>query len=307
MTSRNDGVKNIAGERFALLATFKAIYENGGITAAAEVQGITQSAVSKHLQKLRDWFNDELFVRTARGMEPTEKSNSLIERVEHILQEVAILNEASYFDASQLSGVFSIATTSEVSQPLTRGLLEKLRKLAPNLRITIINLANDFSIRELELGTVDLVISVNWHAPEQLMQKRLYSDRFVCLMNKQHPLAKRKLTIETYAHATHIMVAPMGKERGYIDEQLAQRGLRRQVRLSVPDFSQIKTHLLQGEHIVTLPNRVAIDLRKKGDLTIKQLPFDVSGFDYYVFWHRRFTNENTNRWMRELVTGLLGT
>jgi len=298
-------IRNVSGERFALLATFKAIYENGGISSAAKVQGITQSAVSKHLQKLREWFKDELFVRTAAGMEPTEKSISLIERVEHILQEVAILSEGSHFDPSQLSGVFTIATTSEVSQRLTPGLLDKLRKLAPRLRITLINLANDYSIRELESGQVGLVISVNWHAPEQLMQKRLFSDRFVCLMHKEHPLSKRKLTIDAYAKATHIMVAPLGKERGYIDEQLSERGLHRQVRLSVPDFSQLETHLLQGEHIVTLPHRVATEMRKKDTLTIKQLPFDVPGFDYYLFWHRRFSKENTNRWMRELVIRLL--
>jgi DNA-binding transcriptional LysR family regulator len=298
-------IRNISGERFALLVTFKAVYDNGGISAASEVLGITQSAVSKHIQKLREWFQDELFVRTVRGMEPTEKSTSLIERVQHILQEVAILSEASHFDPSLLSGAFTIATTSEVSLRLTPGLLEKLSRLAPQLRITIINLANDYSIRELELGKVDLVISVNWHAPEQLMQKRLFGERFVCLMHQKHPLAKPKLTTESYAKAAHNMVAPLGKERGFIDDQLSLLGLHRQVRLSVPDFSQLETHLLHGEHIVTLPHRVAMDLKKKDDLTIKQLPFEVPGFDYYLFWHRRFSNENTNRWMRSIVIELL--
>lgn len=298
-------IRNITGERFTLLVTFKAIYKNGGISLSADALGITQSAVSKHLQKLRVWFEDELFVRAVGRMEPTEKAISLIERVEHILQEVEILSQSSHFDPALLKGVFTIATTSEVSQRLTPGLLKKLGKLAPQLRITIINLANDYSIHELESGKVDLTISVNWHAPEQLMQKRLYSDRFVCLMHKQHPLAKRKLTIETYAKAIHIMVAPLGKERGYIDAQLAQRGLRRYVRLSVPDFSQLETHLLRGEHIVTLPHRVALDLRKKDELMIKQLPFEVPSFDYYMFWHRRFSNQSANHWIRKLVISLL--
>jgi len=298
-------IRNINGERFTLLATFKAIYENGSTRSAAEVQGVTQSAVSKHLQKLREWFKDELFVRAAGRMEPTEKAVSLIERVEHILQEVAILSEASHFDPELLTGVFTIATTSEVSQRLTQGLLKKLSKTSPRLRVSIINLANDYSIRELELGKVDLVVSVNWHAPEQLMQKRLYSERFVCLMHKQHPLAKQKLTVDDYANSMHIMVAPLGKERGFIDEQLSQRGLRRHVRLSVPDFSQLETHLLDGEHIVTLPHRVALDLRKKDELIIKQLPFEVPGFDYYMFWHQRFSNQNANRWVRGIVSGLL--
>lgn len=298
-------IRNVAGERFVLLATFKAIYNSGGISAAAESQGITQSAVSKHLQKLREWFQDELFVRTAKGMKPTEKSINLIERIEHILQEVSILSEASHFDPSQLRGVFTIATTSEVSQYLTPGLLEKMSILAPKLRITIINLADDYSIRELEQGKVDLVISVNWHAPEQLIQRRLFSDHFVCLMHNDHLLASRELTAKSYANAAHVMVAPLGKEKGFIDEQLIQLGLQRHVRLSVPDFSQLEPHLLYGEHIVTLPYRVALELEKKDNLTIKLLPFETPGFDYYLFWHRRFSNENTNRWMRELVTELL--
>ncbi len=298
-------IRNISGERFTLLSTFKAIYENGSTRLAAEALGITQSAVSKHLQKLREWFKDELFVRAAGRMEPTEKAVSLIERVEHILQEVAVLSEESHFDPALLNGVFTIATTSEVSQRLTLGLLNRLSKTSPRLRISIINLASDYSIRELELGKVDLVISVNWHAPEQLMQKRLYSERFVCLMHKQHPLAKRKLTVDDYANAAHIMVAPLGKERGFIDEQLSQRGLSRHVRLSVPDFSQLEAQLLDGEHIVTLPHRVALDLRKKGDLSIKQLPFEVPGFDYYMFWHRRFSKQNASRWVRETISRLL--
>lgn len=300
-------IRNINGERFTLLATFKAIYENGSTRLAAEILGITQSAVSKHLQKLREWFKDELFVRAAGRMEPTEKAASLIERVEHILQEVAILSEANHFDPALLKGVFTIATTSEVSQRLTLGLLKKLSKAAPRLRVSVINLANDYSIRELELGKVDLVISVNWHAPEQLMQKRLYNERFVCLMNKQHPLAKRTLTVDDYANAMHIMVAPLGKERGFIDEQLAQLGLSRHVRLSVPDFSQLEAHLLDDEHIVTLPHRVALDLKNKDDLIIKKLPFEVPSFDYYMFWHRRFSNQNANRWVREIVSGLISS
>jgi len=199
-------MKTVSGERFVLLTTFKAIYENTGIGAAADVLGLTQSAVSKHLQKLRDWFEDDLFVRTAQGMEPTQKAMSLIDRVEHILQEVSILSESSHFDVATLTGVFTIATTSEVSQRLTPKLLTLLAEKAPHLRITIIHLASDYSLRDLEMGKVDAVISVNWHAPEQLIQKRLFSDRFVCVMQKKHPLAKRKLSLDNYAKANHIMV-----------------------------------------------------------------------------------------------------
>lgn len=297
-------IRNAPGESFHLLTTFKAIYKHGSINGAAEVLGITQSAVSKHLQKLRDWFSDDLFIRTSNGMEPTTKAVTLIVRVEHILQEVALLSEDKQFDPATLSGTFTIATTSEVTQKLLPPLLKNINTQSPNLRITVIHLAADYSIQELEMGKVDLVISVNWHAPEQLIQKRLYSDYFVCLMNKTHPLSKKTLTPQNYAESTHLLVAPLGKERSHIDEQLLALGLKRQVRLSVPDFAQLDLYLLEESFIITLPYRIAAELRKKSQktLVIKKLPIDTLGVDYYLFWHRRFQNDKVNQWVRDIIS-----
>lgn len=298
-------IRNVAGERFQLLSTFKAIYTHGSIYAAANVQGVTQSAASKHLQKLRDWFDDELFVRTSKGMQPTAKAITLIERVEHILQEMDALHKESLFDPLNIDGVFTIATTSEVIQRLTPSLLKQLAIRAPKLRITLINLRQDYSIHELESGKVDVVISVNWHAPEQLIQKRLFTDRFVCLMNKAHPLAKGELDLDGYVCTSHLLVAPLGKYKGFIDEQLLEQGLARHVRLSVPDFSQLSPHLLDDEHIVTLPEQIALTMQSQGDLVIKPLPLQVPNVDYYLFWHRRFQNENVNTWMRTVISDIM--
>lgn len=299
-------VRNMSRERLQLLVTFKAIYENRSISLAADALGVTQSATSKHLQKLREWFEDDLFVRTASGMEPTGKAVAVIERVDHILQEMVLLTEEVAFDPASLQGVFTIATTSEMCRWLTPELLKVLSKKAPKLRITVINLTADYSIRELETGKVDLVISVNWHAPDVLMQKRLFDDHFVCLMSQQHPLADGLLDLTGYAEATHVMVAPLGKLRGFIDDQLIPLGLKRHVRLSIPDFSQLEPHLLDGDHIVTLPSRIAEDLqRQHSELVIRPMPFDVPRFNYYVFWHRRFHDDPANQWMRREVLNIL--
>ena len=301
MTSRN-----ISGERFQLLTTFKAIFDQRSIVKAADTLGMTQSAASKQLQKLRYWFDDELFVRTAQGMEPTAKAVSIIEQVESILDDMEVLSAASHFNSATLQGSFVIATTDEVSQRLLPQLLAQLDEQAPKLRLTIIRLESDYSIRQLETGKVNLVITVNWHAPEQLIQQRLFCDQFVCLMSRAHPLAKKRLTIKNYADASHIMVAPLGKERGYIDDVLSRHGYKRFVRLSVPEFSRINHDLLGDQHLITLPHRVAKDLIKTNPLIIKKLPFDLPDIDYYLFWHRRFTHENTNHWMRNLINDVLG-
>ena len=297
--------KNNAAEAFQLLTSFKAIFDQGSIVDAADVLGITQSATSKHLQKLRNWLDDELFVRTATGMEPTSKSLSIIERVENILKDMDALSSSGGFDPSTLRGSYVLATTDEVSKRLAPALLTTLSREAPGLRMTVTRMEQDYSLRHLETGKVNLVISVNWHAPDQLMQQRLFCDKFVCLMGKKHPLAHNNLSIKNYAHASHIMVAPLGKVRGFIDDFLQQSGYKRFVRMSLPEFSSISFELLGNEHIITLPSRVAIPLTKSHPLLIKKLPFSVPNIDYYVFWHRRFSKDHTNLWMRKLISDLL--
>ena len=124
-------------------------------------------------------------------------------------------------------------------------------------------------------------------------------------MSQRHPLAQKKLTLDDYANIPHLMVAPLGMNHGYIDDQLLQRGRKRFVRLSVPEFLQISYELLGDNNIVTLPYRVAHDLSKSASLIIKPLPFDVPTIDYFLFWHRRFSYDNLSVWMRDLIKDIL--
>ena len=298
----NMNTRNNEDAGLQLLKTFKAILEQQSVVGAAEARGITQSAISKHLARLRVWFGDELFVRTARGMQPTAKALSLAERIDVILHELALLSAETPFEPSRLRQNFVLATTDEIARRLLPRLWQRLQKAAPGLRLTLIPLDPDYAIRRLESGNVNLVIGVNWHAPEQLMQKHLFSDRFICLMSRHHPLAEAPLTMDAYAAASHLMVAPLGKQQGYIDDLLARGNRKRLVRLSVPLFTQIDAALLGDNHIVTLPERVAEDLARQGGFVMKELPFRVPEIDYYTFWHRRFRHEKLNIWMRGLIS-----
>ncbi len=300
MTKWNDD-----GARLQLLKTFKAILEHRNIMKAADARAITQSAASKHLAKLRTWFDDELFVRTAQGMQPTPKALSVAERIDTILRELELLSTATTFDPATVHGNLVLSTTDEVAARLLPELLASVHKAAPDLRLTLIPLEPDYSIRKLETGEVNLVISVNWHAPDQLIQKRLFGDRFVCLMSHKHALAQKTLTLDNYANAAHLMVAPLGKQQGFIDDLLARSNRKRLVRLSVPQFIQISPEFLGHDHIITLPHRVACSLAQSNQLVIKMLPFETPMIDYYVFWHRRFSNDSLSQWMRTLIADIL--
>ena len=298
-------MKNIENERLKLLSTLRVLYEERSVIGTADIQGLTQSAVSKQLQKLRDWFEDELFVRTSNGMAPTEKTLELIPRVQSILEQVNALSDDQAFNPADLEGTFAIETTDEVSRRLCPALLKQLDRQSPNLRIAIRRLEQRYALKELETNNVDLVISVNWHAPEQLLQKRLYSDRFVLVLGKNHPLASKKISIKDYAFAKHLLVAPLNMQRGYIDDYLNQQGFTRNIKLNVPDFLEITYETIQDQFIVALPNRVAENIAKGKKLVIKPLPFSVPPFNYYLLWHRRMNNNARNRWMRQIIFKIL--
>jgi len=299
-------MRNIQNERLKLLTTFKAVFAERTLVDAADVLGCTQSAVSKQLQKLRDWLQDDLFVRTPEGMMPTEKALSLIGKVELILEEIDGLNRKAPFDPGELEGRFVIETTDEISRRITAPLLRQIRKHAPNLSLAICRLERDYAVRKLESGEIDTVISVNWHAPDQLLQKRLFSDKFVVVMNERHELAGERLTTGNFAGAKHLLVAPLNSIRGYIDDILIQQGAQRDIALTVPTFSEVTPALLEDYYVVTLPNQVAIRLVDSRPLVIRSLPFEVPMFNYYLLWHRRFNNDSRHRWIRGLIEDQLG-
>lgn len=296
---------NIRNERLKLLSTFKAIFDERSLVGAAEVLGCTQSAVSKQLQKLRYWFKDDLFLRTPGGMQPTETSLNLIDEIQLILTKIDGLVTQTFFDPAVLEGNFVIETTDEISRRIAPPLMQQLYDKSPKLKLVVRRLEKDYSVRELETGEVDLVISVNWHAPDRLMQKRLFSDQFVVVMSKRHPLARKSLTVQNYADAHHVLVAPLGMRRGYIDDVLAQQGLTRRVSMSVPTFAEMTPEILSDKYIVTLPNQVAVRLANDASLAIHSLPFDVPMISYHLLWHRRFSSEPRSQWLRGMIEDIL--
>lgn len=289
------------------LTTFQALMDHGGVTGAAEALGLTQSAVSKHLAKLREAYGDPLFIRTGSGMRPTPRSLWMSEHVATILAEAEALSLARPFSPADLDGIVTVSTTDEIGNTLLQTVLPRLRKEAPGLRLTIVPLATGYSLTELETGRVDLVISVNWHAPDVLKQTRLFNDHFTCVMSRVHVLADQDWSLQDYADAEHILVAPLGMPTGRIDEALASQDLQRSVRVSVPVFRQLDPEVLGADLIATVPARVArmLDLRFPDRLVTQDLPFEVPEISYFSMWHARFDKDPRHVWLRHLIRNAL--
>lgn len=294
-------------DALSTLPTFQALLDHGSVSKAAEALGVSQSAVSKHLARLREAYRDPLFVRTPGGMRPTPHAIWMSARVSTILAEAQVLREARVFDPSDLTGEVTIATTDELRRSLIPRIMEILDADAPRVRLTVKSLQSDYFYRELEAGQTDLVISVNWHAPVGLKQGRLFVDHFVCLMAAEDCLPEDALDLETFIALPHVLVAPFGMTQGAVDEALAQMEKSRFVRLSVPDFQLITPELLGSRYIVTLPSWVAKSLQERysNAFTVYQPPVSVPSISYYALWHERFDKDPKNIWLRKQVKSVL--
>jgi len=296
---------NIDRARIQQFKVFREVFEQGSLSDTADTLGMTQSAVSKQLTSLRQYFGDDLFVRTAARMEPTVKAASIADNIRRILDEVDALAGEAEFTPADLKMRCVISTTDEIQYFLLPDLLRRLETEAPHVQLQFKPLGPDYAVRELEAGSVSMVISVNWTAPEHLMQSLLYEDDFVCLMAKTHLLAKQDLTLSDYVVATHMMVAPLGKVTGRIDDALELEKQRRFIRVTVPNFMQAGTIVEQSDMLVTLPRRVARHLGAHHSVVIRDLPFDVPGLAYYQFWHKRYRKDKARSWLFGLVRSIL--
>lgn len=287
------------------LGVFDAILSNGSLTAAADALNVTQSSVSKQLKNLREYFGDELFVRSGRGMAPTSRALAIAPQVSELIASVEALRGEIAFDPADIRRDFVISTTDEVQHILLPPLLERMASESPQSRIVFTVLQRDFAARQLESGRVDVAIAPNWHVPEHLKQRRLYRDEFVVLGRRDHPLFQRRLTLRRYLSSAHMMVSPLGSMSGPVDEILTSRGQRRTVTLGVPYFMQVADALLASDLLLTLQRRACDELCKSHALAIRPLPLDMRPADYHLFWHRRYDKDSTNHWLRQLCVDVL--
>lgn len=297
--------KNTPNIRLQELMVFEAILSNGSITAASEALGISQSSVSKQLKNLRHNFADELFVRSGQGMAATSKALVIAPRISALIKSFEELHGEIDFDPGDIERNFVISTSDEVQHYLLPQLVKKISAQSPSSKVTFKVLDRDFAAKQLESGSVDLAITLNWHAPEHLKQSRLFSDDFVVIHRKGHPLQGGKMTMKKYLSAKHMMVSPLGHAHGPVDEILTSMGRKRFVSLIVPYFMQVADALSDSDLILTLQRRACRELMKDHPLSISESPIKMRPLNYFLFWHKRYDRDSTNRWLRQVCCDLL--
>ena len=288
-----------------LLRVFDAVLRGRSVTAAAAQLGLTQPAVSNALTRLRAAFGDALFLRAARGMEPTPFARELAEPVRQALALLeAALAHGPGFDPASSGRSFRFYMSDLGEIEFLPPLLERVRRIAPRVRLEAVAVEPEHLGDALAAGSLDLAVGFLPALGPPLRRRALFRDPYLCLMRADHPIAT--LTKRRFLEASHVLVSYRGGHR-VVQEALERAGAGPRIVLRVPHFTVVPMVLERTDLILTLPARVARVFESRGRLKALAPPVPIAPADVAVHWHERFDADAGNRWLREQLADLFAT
>ncbi|CAM4056633.1 LysR family transcriptional regulator [Pseudomonas wadenswilerensis] len=292
---------NLSKVDLNLFIVFDAIYTEANLTRAGQIVGITQPAVSNALARLRETFNDPLFVRTAQGMVPTPMAQNIIGPVRNALSLLRVsVQESRIFNPLQANKTFRISMTDLTEAVILPPLFQRLRRLAPAVVIESFLCKRRETTKELAAGRLDFAVDAPLNTDPQVRHVKLMQDRYVCAMRQGHPLFKDKLSLDDYLGMTHIHISSRRNGLGYVDLALGKMGVQRKVALRSQHYLMASQVLQQTDMVMTVPERFA----RRHQLNHVSLPVDVPSLETHLYWHESTDQDPANRWMREQIIEL---
>ena len=285
---------------FNLLVTLDAVLAEGSVTRAARRLGLSPSAMSRSLARLRETTGDPLLVRAGRGLVPTPRAIELRERVGQIVQDAeSVLRPAEEPDLTQLERTFTLRTSEGFVENFGPELIARVGAEAPRVRLRFVQ-KPDKEAAPLREGGVDLETGVvePTTGPE-LRAQALFRDRLVGVVRQGHPLARGTVTRPRYLKARHISVSREGLAQWPIDEALGVLGLEREVVTVVGGFATAVGLARGSDLIASVPELHTANLRK--DMHSFPLPVATPEFTVSLLWHPRLDADPVHRWLRGLV------
>jgi DNA-binding transcriptional LysR family regulator len=289
-----------------LLVALDALLEERNVTRAARRTGLSQSAMSHALARLRSLVGDPLLVRGKGGMVATARAETLALPIRRALEGIILaLQPPEPFMPKTARLAVRIATSDYGELVLLPKLVRRLEREAPHVDLRLVPHTGD-SVGPLVDGAVDLIVAPIRQADEAqgVLAKKLFDERFVCTVRRGHPLSKKKLTLARFAAASHALIAPRGREGSLADESLSRMGLSRRVALTLPHFLVAPHVVAASDLVLILAARVAAQLAKPLGLVVLPPPKELglSGFRVSAIWHERTQHDPAHRWVRELFT-----
>ncbi len=284
-----------------LLTIFDMIFTERHLTKAGKILNMSQPAMSQALKKLRESFGDPLFVRVGNELVPTDSANRLAPLVKQMMDTAkSALLDKGEFDPANSSRTFQLAMSDYTEMILLPKLFKKVREMAPSVKLQSRHLPLDDYRSMLESHDIDLILGCSLDFGANTYQQALFEDEEIIVVRTDSKAANEPLTIESLLELKHAQFK--GKEcPNILDSELACMDLERVIVLEVQHELVLPIVIQNNDVAINMPRRMAEIYQEMLPITILELPFTVTKYQFCQHWHERNHQDPASKWLRREV------
>ena len=288
-----------------LLHALHALLEERHVTRAARRSFLSQPAMSRAFERLREMFGDALLVRSGRAYERTVRGERLLRELESLMPRLESLIRGERFDPGRSRERFRVALTDHASAILLPPLLQHVRAQAANVNVEV-SAWHSRVYEDVAAGRLDTALSAE-AVPAVLDAEVLYEEDFVCLVGSAQRTGAKRFTLRQYLEIPHALVETWDGLQTPVDRQLSELGVKRRAALRLPFFVPTMLAIARTDLTLTLPRRLARIMAPIADVRLVEPPHEIKGFSYFMAWHPRLASEPAHVWFREQLRLAAGT
>jgi DNA-binding transcriptional LysR family regulator len=286
-----------------LLIVFELVLKKRNMSAVAAEMGLTQSAVSHAVGRLRSVFGDPLFVRKGAGVEPTARAQLLGPPLAEALTSIRdAIQIGRHFDPETATRQFTVAAPDTVVAKVAQVVLAELAQTAPRCQIMFRTFSHESAAAAVVAGDVDLAVGVFLDAPKKTVSKPVAYETFRVVSRRDHPRITKTLDLDTYCSLDHIRVSHDRDARGTIDMVLGGLDRQRRIVSVMPQMLLAFAAASQSEAIITAPLSACLYAASLFPLTLHEPPLAIPGFELTLLRHRDGLTDPAITWLAKLVT-----
>lgn len=289
-----------------LLIAFTVLFREQSVSLAADKLHLGQPAVSGALARLREMFDDPLFIRSGHRMQPTARACELHRELMPLLEQLqSTLFQSSEFSPSAATTSITLGMSDWLEMWLMPTLLPALKRTAPGLHIHVVTSTPLTDMQQLEGGELDMALSITQHSARWLEKTPLAEMPYQVLWNPQHIDINAPLTLEDYVAWPHIQLSNREATSSQLDRALEKRGLIRQIDYTTAHFASLPSLVQQMPVLATLPAALATCWQQDFSLRSSPLPLDIPAQEISLLWHQRHNSDTTLMWLAETIQQLV--
>ncbi|MBB3289146.1 MULTISPECIES: LysR family transcriptional regulator [unclassified Rhizobium] len=303
---------NFAALDLNLVRVLDALLREGSTVKAGEKLGMSQSAVSGALSRLRYALDDQLFVRHGHGLRPTDYARDLAIPLRETLDRLEATLSGASFDPKSASITFKLSGSDFFAEMLMPRLAREVHERAPGIRVQLVDLVPNSYIESLERYEADMALIPAAELPDWSERRPLFRSSFVTIARKGNVAieaagikAGETLPIELFCDLGHILFSPEGKTKAMGDAALAKIGRSRNVVMTVPVFFGVCRAVGESDHIALVPRQLAERLADLFGFALYAPPMQLPPALIVGVWHKRSTGNPAHRWIRNLIAEIL--